>query len=121
MGLGIESVRAVEILDSRARPILAVRLSVVGGSTVWAGVPSGVSTWTREAVELRDGDPARYGGTGVLRVVGHVNGAVSRPPVAYRCGVTSPRPGQRLGCPCRISTWSTAGRTPPTRWTSKSS
>jgi enolase len=78
MGLRVQWVRAAEILDSRARPTLTVWLAVVGGPTVWAGVPSGASTGTREAVELRDGDPARYGGKGVLRAVGHVNGEINQ-------------------------------------------
>jgi len=76
MGLQIASVRAVEILDSRSRPTLAVTLTTSDGATVRAGVPSGASTGTREAVELRDGDPARFGGKGVLTAVGHVNGEI---------------------------------------------
>jgi enolase len=78
MGLQIASLRAVEILDSRSRPTLAVTLTVKDGTVLRAGVPSGASTGTREAVELRDGDPARYGGKGVLRAVGHVNGEISQ-------------------------------------------
>ncbi|MBN1172755.1 MAG: phosphopyruvate hydratase [Micromonosporaceae bacterium] len=72
-----ESVRAVEILDSRSRPTLAVTLAPAGGPPVRAGVPSGASTGTREAVERRDGDPARYGGKGVLGAVGAVNGEIA--------------------------------------------
>jgi enolase len=64
MALEIGSVRAVEILDSRARPTLAVTMTLSDGTAVRAGVPSGASTGTREAVELRDGDPARFGGKG---------------------------------------------------------
>jgi len=77
MGLKIASVRAVEVLDSRSRPTLAVTMTVDDGRPVRAGVPSGASTGTREAVELRDGDPARYGGKGVLTAVGHVNGDIN--------------------------------------------
>ena len=77
MVLKIASVRAVEILDSRSRPTLAVTLTLADGRDVRAGVPSGASTGTREAVELRDGDPARYGGKGVLAAVGHVNGEIN--------------------------------------------
>ncbi|WP_327010681.1 phosphopyruvate hydratase [Dactylosporangium sp. NBC_01737] len=78
MELQITSVRAVEILDSRSRPTLAVTLTTADGSTVRAGVPSGASTGTREAVELRDGDPTRYGGNGVLGAVGHVNDEINQ-------------------------------------------
>ena len=69
MGLRIASVRAVEIRDSRSRPTLAVVLTTSDGTTVRAGVPSGASTGSREAVELRDGDPARFAGKGVLKAV----------------------------------------------------
>ena len=51
-----------------------MRLS--GGATGRAGVPSGASTGTREAIELRDGDKKRYGGKGVRKAVGHVNGEI---------------------------------------------
>ena len=77
MALQIASVRAVEILDSRSRPTLAVMLTTTDGATVRAGVPSGASTGTREAVELRDGDPARFGGKGVRTAVGNVNGEIA--------------------------------------------
>ena len=77
MTLQVASVQALEILDSRGRPTLAVTLTLVDGTTVRAGVPSGASTGTREAVELRDGDPARYAGKGVLRAVAHVNSEIA--------------------------------------------
>jgi enolase len=77
MALQIASVRAVEILDSRGRPTLAVTLTLADGTNVRAGVPSGASTGTREAVELRDGDAARYAGKGVRRAVGNVNGEIA--------------------------------------------
>jgi len=73
----VRDLHAVEILDSRARPTLAVTLTPVDGPPVRAGVPAGASTGTREAVELRDGDPARYGGQGVLGAVGSVNGEIA--------------------------------------------
>jgi enolase len=76
MSLQIASIRAVEILDSRSRPTLAVILTTSDGTTVRAGVPSGASTGSREAVELRDGDPARFGGRGVRTAVGNVNGEI---------------------------------------------
>jgi enolase len=77
MGLRIASVRAVEILDSRGRPTLAVTLTLPDETTVCAGVPSGASTGSREAVELRDGDPDRYAGKGVLAAVAHVTGEIA--------------------------------------------
>lgn len=67
---------ALEILDSRGRPTLAVTV-LSGGSSARAGVPSGASTGTREAVELRDGDPRRYAGAGVLTAAGNVNGELA--------------------------------------------
>jgi len=75
--LNIETLTAVEILDSRARPTLAVTVGLPGGVTARAGVPSGASTGSREARELRDGDQARFGGLGVLGAVGHVNGEIA--------------------------------------------
>jgi enolase len=70
---GIESVKAREILDSRGNPTVEVEVILVDGSTGVAAVPSGASTGKHEAVELRDGDKARYGGLGVLKAVEHVN------------------------------------------------
>ncbi|WP_180687457.1 phosphopyruvate hydratase [Streptomyces gossypiisoli] len=78
MTLQITNLHAVEILDSRARPTLAVTLETAGAMPVRAGVPSGASTGTREAVELRDGDRTRYNGQGVLTAVGHVNGEIAQ-------------------------------------------
>jgi len=75
--LDIETLTAVEILDSRARPTLAVTVGLPGGVTARAGVPSGASTGSREARELRDGDQARFGGLGVRRAAGHVNGEIA--------------------------------------------
>ena len=73
MSIDITSVHAVEILDSRSRPTLAVTLHLADGHPFRAGVPSGASTGSGEAVELRDGDSARYGGQGALSAAGHVN------------------------------------------------
>ncbi len=75
--LNIETLNAVEILDSRGRPTLAVTAGLPDGVTARAGVPSGASTGSREARELRDGDKARFGGLGVSRAVGHVNGEIA--------------------------------------------
>ena len=69
----IESVRSREILDSRGNPTLEVDVTLLGGATGRAAVPSGASTGAHEAVELRDGDKKRYGGKGVLRAVANVN------------------------------------------------
>ncbi len=68
----IEVVTAREILDSRGNPTLEVDVVLVDGSVGRAAVPSGASTGAHEAVELRDGDPARYGGKGVLTAVRNV-------------------------------------------------
>jgi enolase len=69
----VRDVHALEILDSRARPTLSVALTVEDGSTWAAGVPAGASTGSGEAVERRDGDPARFSGHGVLAAVASVN------------------------------------------------
>ncbi len=74
----ISAVAAQEILDSRGNPTVAVTVRLEDGSFGWAGVPSGASTGSREAVELRDGDKARYGGKGVLTAVGNVEGELAR-------------------------------------------
>jgi enolase len=76
MPFKIVNVQAMEILDSRARPTLSVTLTLGDGIRASAGVPSGASTGSGEAVELRDGDPERYGGAGVLGAVGNVNGEI---------------------------------------------
>jgi len=73
----ITAVTAREILDSRGNPTVEAQVSVAGGAVGIAAVPSGASTGTLEALELRDGDPARYGGKGVLQAVGHVNGEIA--------------------------------------------
>jgi enolase len=73
----IESVRGREILDSRGNPTLEVEATLIDGSSGRAAVPSGASTGSHEALELRDGDAARYGGKGVLRAVEHVNGEIA--------------------------------------------
>ena len=77
MSFLIEGVLGREILDSRGNPTVEVEVLLSGGSTGRAGVPSGASTGEREALELRDGDPKRYGGKGVLRAVEHVNGEIA--------------------------------------------
>jgi enolase len=69
----IVSLRALQILDSRGNPTVRVRVDLAGGTRASASVPSGASTGLNEAVELRDGDQARYGGKGVLNAVAAVN------------------------------------------------
>ncbi|MEY3020298.1 MAG: hypothetical protein RLZZ272_1282 [Actinomycetota bacterium] len=70
---GITDVRAREILDSRGNPTVEVEVEIAIGLVGTAAVPSGASTGEHEAVELRDGDPARYLGKGVTRAVANVN------------------------------------------------
>ncbi|MEZ5401498.1 MAG: phosphopyruvate hydratase [Bryobacteraceae bacterium] len=74
--MNIKSLRAWEILDSRGRPTLAVEARLANGAAAVAQVPSGASTGTHEALELRDGDPARYQGRGVLRAAANVEGLI---------------------------------------------
>jgi len=69
----VTDLSALEILDSRGRPTLAITVRLADGTTATARVPSGASTGSREAVERRDGDPARYEGKGVLGAVAAVN------------------------------------------------
>ncbi len=69
----IITVQAREILDSRGNPTVEVEVFLESGAQGRAAVPSGASTGTREALELRDQDKKRYGGKGVLKAVGHVN------------------------------------------------
>ncbi|MBI1876047.1 MAG: phosphopyruvate hydratase [Acidobacteria bacterium] len=73
----ISSIHARQILDSRGNPTIEVELALAGGAAGRAAVPSGASTGEREALELRDGDPGRYGGKGVSRAVAHVNGELA--------------------------------------------
>ena len=74
----ITSVKAREILDSRGNPTVEVDVTLAGGAIGRAAVPSGASTGEREALELRDGDTARYGGKGVRTAVANVNGAIAK-------------------------------------------
>jgi enolase 1/2/3 len=73
----IVSVTGREILDSRGNPTVEVEVVLETGAGGRAAVPSGASTGVHEAVELRDGDAARYGGKGVLQAVGHVNSSIA--------------------------------------------
>jgi enolase len=73
----IETVTARRIIDSRGNPTVEVDIVLADGSLGRAAVPSGASTGAREAVELRDGDSARWHGKGVDRAVAHVNGEIA--------------------------------------------
>ena len=72
----ITDVRGREILDSRGNPTVEADVVLASGAVGRAAVPSGASTGSREAVELRDGDASRYGGKGVLKAVANVNGEI---------------------------------------------
>jgi enolase len=73
----ITKIHAREILDSRGNPTLEAEVTLDSGHIGRAMVPSGASTGSREAVELRDGDKTRYGGKGVTRAVANVNGTIA--------------------------------------------
>ena len=73
----IEHVLAREVLDSRGNPTVEADVTLAGGAFGRAIVPSGASTGAHEAVELRDGDPARYRGRGVQQAVANVNGPLA--------------------------------------------
>ena len=75
--LEIESVKALEVLDSRGNPTVQVEVVTIDGSVGIAMVPSGASTGSFEAVELRDGDKSRYLGKGVLKAVENVNEVIA--------------------------------------------
>ena len=74
----VRSVKANEILDSRGNPTVEVVLTTDQDVIVKAAVPSGASTGANEALELRDGDTARYHGKGVLQAIAHVNGPIAQ-------------------------------------------
>ena len=74
MTIRIIDIKAREIMDSRGNPTVEADVYVDGGIRGRAAVPSGASTGTREAVELRDGDKKRYHGKGVLQAVINANG-----------------------------------------------
>ncbi len=73
----IVSVLAREIIDSRGNPTVEVEVNLESGHIGRAAVPSGASTGSREALEMRDGDKSRYGGKGVMKAVEHVNGEIA--------------------------------------------
>jgi enolase len=79
----IRSIHAREILDSRGNPTLEAEVTLNDGSFGRAMVPSGASTGSKEAVELRDGDKTRYLGKGVKKAVANVNGAIAKALVGF--------------------------------------
>ena len=74
----IKQIRGFEILDSRGNPTVAAEVVLSDGSRGFAASPSGASTGSREAIELRDNDSQRYGGKGVKKAVFHINGELAR-------------------------------------------
>ncbi|HEY4294323.1 phosphopyruvate hydratase [Luteibacter sp.] len=83
MTTSITTIHAREILDSRGNPTLEAEVTLADGSFGRAAVPSGASTGTREAVELRDGDKGRYGGKGVKNAVANVNTTIAKALVGF--------------------------------------
>lgn len=73
----IRTIHAQEILDSRGNPTVEAEVILDDGTKAWSQVPSGASTGEHEALELRDGDPSRYGGKGVTRAVANVTDALA--------------------------------------------
>ena len=86
VGTEIEHVRARQILDSRGNPTIEVDVTTTTGAWGRAAIPSGASTGSREARELRDGDTRRYGGKGVLRAVEHAQGDLARAVAGHPLG-----------------------------------
>ncbi|MFT4580385.1 MAG: enolase [Gammaproteobacteria bacterium] len=74
---GIVKITALEVIDSRGNPTVRAEITTATGSKASAAVPSGASTGEREALELRDRDPARFGGKGVLQAVANINGKIA--------------------------------------------
>jgi len=79
----IKSLQAQEILDSRGNPTIECVATLEDGSTGWVAIPSGASTGKYEAVELRDGDPKRYGGAGVLKAIENVNSTIQSAVIGF--------------------------------------
>ncbi len=82
----IVDVRGFELLDSRGNPTVMAEVTLEDGSVGSACAPSGASTGSREALELRDGDDARYLGKGVLKAVANVNGPIRELLIGHAAG-----------------------------------
>lgn len=78
MAKKIKKITGYEILDSRGNPTISIKIEVEGGVSAVAAVPSGASTGTHEALELRDGNPKRYRGQGVLKAIKNVNTSIAK-------------------------------------------
>src|SRR5579863_7741742 len=91
----IKDIRGREIIDSRGNPTVEADVVLDSGVVGRAAVPSGASTGTREAVELRDGDAKRYGGKGVLKAVEHINTVLKKALVGFD-------PGEQAGLDERL-------------------
>jgi enolase len=91
----IIDIRAREILDSRGNPTVEADVITADGALGRAAVPSGASTGSREALELRDGDKSRYGGKGVLKAVANIRGAL-------RDGLMGMEVGDQAGLDCKL-------------------
>ena len=74
----IKSIVAREILDSRGNPTVGVNITLDNNISAFSSVPSGASTGSREALELRDNDPKRYKGKGVLKAVENINSIIAK-------------------------------------------
>ena len=83
--MNIKDIYAYEILDSRGNPTVECKVTLENGTIGVASVPSGASTGSREALELRDGDPKRYHGQGVLKAVANVNNVIRPVLVGVEC------------------------------------
>jgi len=77
MSMRIRSIHAIQVLDSRGNPTISAEVELENGTIAEASVPSGASTGSHEAVELRDGDPRRFGGKGVLKAIENVNSVLA--------------------------------------------
>ena len=78
MSVKIKNIIAREILDSRGNPTIEVKIELTGKITAVSAVPSGASTGSSEAMELRDGDLKRYGGKGVLKAIKNINDIIAK-------------------------------------------
>ena len=85
MGSTVIDIKAREILDSRGNPTIEAECKLESGTIGRAAVPSGASTGTREALELRDNDNKRFGGKGVLKAVNNVNNIIAQEIIGKDC------------------------------------